>query len=68
MLAAMSEPTNLAIIVGSVHEGRFGPTVASWLADEARAHGAFDVTVVDLADFDIPLVLPAESPKYAGDA
>jgi NAD(P)H-dependent FMN reductase len=68
MLAAMSEPTNLAIIVGSVREGRFGPTVASWLADEARAHGAFDVTVVDLADFDIPLVLPAESPKYAGDA
>jgi len=63
-----TEPTNLAIVVGSVREGRFGPTVASWLADEARAHGAFDVTVVDLADFDIPLALPAESPKYAGDA
>lgn len=64
----MNEPAHLAIVIGSVREGRFGPTVASWLATEARAHGAFDVTVVDLADFDLPLALPIESPKYAGDA
>ena len=64
----MSEPANLVIVVGSVREGRFGPTVASWLAAEARTHGAFAVEVVDLADFDIPLALPASSPKYAGDA
>ena len=64
----MSEPTNLVVIVGSVREGRFGPTVASWLAAEATTHGAFHVEVVDLADADIPLALPAVSPKYAGDA
>lgn len=56
----------LVILVGSVREGRFGPVVASWVAEQAYGHGAFDVEVVDLADTDIPLGLPAESPKYAG--
>lgn len=57
----------LVILVGSVREGRFGPVVASWVAEQAEAHGAFDVGIVDLADLDIPLELPAASPKYAGD-
>ncbi|MFE4212148.1 NADPH-dependent FMN reductase [Streptomyces sp. NPDC056844] len=57
----------LVILVGSVREGRFGPVVASWVAEQAAAHGAFDVDIVDLADIDIPLELPAASPKYAGD-
>src|SRR4029453_1746129 len=34
--------------------------------DRARDHGAFDVAVVDLADSEIPLALPAQSPKAAG--
>ncbi|RPF38284.1 NAD(P)H-dependent FMN reductase [Streptomyces sp. TLI_185] len=58
----------LVIIVGSVRDGRFGPAVASWVAEQAGAHGGFDVEVVDLAEIDIPLALPAESPKFAGDA
>ncbi|MGW3105630.1 NADPH-dependent FMN reductase [Streptomyces sp. NPDC001100] len=58
----------LVIVVGSVREGRFGPVVASWVAEQARVHGGFDVEVVDLADVEIPLSLPAESPKYAGDS
>ena len=57
----------LLIIVGSVREGRFGPVVASWVAEQAGVHGGFEVEVVDLAETDIPLVLPAASPKYAGD-
>jgi NAD(P)H-dependent FMN reductase len=58
----------LLVIVGSVREGRFGPVVGSWVAEQARWHGGFEVDVVDLADTDIPLALPAESPKFAGDA
>ncbi|WP_109033085.1 NADPH-dependent FMN reductase [Streptomyces rubrogriseus] len=58
----------LVIVVGSVREGRFGPVVGSWVAEQARRHGGFEVEVVDLADIDIPLTLPAESPKYAGDS
>jgi NAD(P)H-dependent FMN reductase len=56
----------LVIIVGSVRDGRFGPVAASWVAEQAAAHGGFDVEVVDLAEIDIPLSLPAASPKYAG--
>jgi len=64
----MDNKPKLVIIIGSVREGRFGPTVASWVAEQAETHGAFDVTVVDLADSELPLALPAASPKYAGDA
>lgn len=51
--------TRLAVIVGSVREGRFGPVVASWFAGEAARFGGFDeVDVVDLADHRLPLVFP----------
>ena len=63
----VNEKSKLVILVGSVRQGRFGPTVASWVADRAREHGEFDVEVVDLAELDIPLVLPALSAKAAGD-
>ncbi|MFI2762457.1 NADPH-dependent FMN reductase [Streptomyces echinatus] len=56
----------LLIIVGSVREGRFGPVVGSWVAEQARTHGGFEVNVVDLADIELPLVLPAAPPKFAG--
>lgn len=59
--------SRLVIIVGSVREGRFGPTVASWVAERAREHGGFEVDVVDLADVHVPLSLPAMSAKAAGD-
>ncbi|MFE7168726.1 NADPH-dependent FMN reductase [Streptomyces sp. NPDC057616] len=58
----------LVIIVGSVRDGRFGPVVSSWVAEQAAEHGGFDVAIVDLADLEIPLALPDASPKYAGDA
>jgi NAD(P)H-dependent FMN reductase len=57
----------LVIIIGSVREGRFGPVVASWVAEQAARHGGFDVQVVDLADIDLPLALPAAPPALAGD-
>jgi NAD(P)H-dependent FMN reductase len=62
----MNETSKLVVVIGSVREGRFGPVVAEWVADRARDHGAFDVAVVDLADSEIPLALPAQSPKAAG--
>ncbi|GAA1505056.1 NADPH-dependent FMN reductase [Nocardioides humi] len=62
----MTDNSRLAVVVGSVREGRFGPVVAAWVAEQARAFGGFDVDVIDLADFDIPLALPAGSPKEPG--
>jgi NAD(P)H-dependent FMN reductase len=63
----MANKYKLAIIVGSVRDVRFGPVAASWVAEQARTHGGFDVDVIDLADVDIPLNLPSTSPKMAGD-
>lgn len=56
----MSEaPVRVAVIVGSVREGRFGPVVADWLAGVAGEHGGFEVDVVDLAELRLPLAFPA---------
>lgn len=62
----MNETLKLVILIGSVREGRFGPVVATWVAERAREHGVLDVEVVDLADMEIPLSMPAASPKFAG--
>jgi NAD(P)H-dependent FMN reductase len=56
----------LAIVIGSVREGRFGPTVAEWVAEQAREHGGFEVDLIDLVAFDIALTMPAVSTKHAG--
>jgi NAD(P)H-dependent FMN reductase len=47
----------LAIIIGSTREGRWGDKVAHWFADEARRRADLLVDVVDLAEVDIPAVL-----------
>jgi NAD(P)H-dependent FMN reductase len=57
-----SSQLRLAVIIASVREGRFGPTVAGWFTEQARAHGGFEIDVIDLADFPLPLALPAISP------
>ncbi|WP_040781296.1 NADPH-dependent FMN reductase [Nocardia pneumoniae] len=60
-------PLKLAVIIGSVREGRFGPVVAAWFTEQARRHGLFEVDVIDLADAQIPLELPAEPPALNPD-
>ncbi|MDD7968481.1 NADPH-dependent FMN reductase [Actinomycetospora lemnae] len=40
----------LAVVIGSVREGRFGPVVAQWFAERARRRPAFSVDVVDLLE------------------
>jgi NAD(P)H-dependent FMN reductase len=67
IVGGMGDKSRLVIIIGSVREGRFGPVVAAWVADHARGHGAFEVDVIDLAEVDIPLSLPAAPPKFAGE-
>ncbi|MBF6190826.1 NAD(P)H-dependent oxidoreductase [Nocardia implantans] len=60
-------PLKLAVIIGSVREGRFGPVVARWFSEQARRHGSFEVDVIDLADARIPLELPAVPPALDPD-
>lgn len=51
-------PTRLAVIIGSVRQGRFGPIVARWFAAQAAQRADLDVDVIDLAEFPLPMVLP----------
>jgi NAD(P)H-dependent FMN reductase len=57
----MSEsPHNLAVIVGSTREGRFGGTIAQWFVTQARLRGDMTLDVIDLVDLDLPMVYPQQ--------
>lgn len=45
----------LQTIICSTRPGRVGPTVAGWFHDVARRHGKFESTLVDIADFKLPV-------------
>ncbi len=45
----------LHTIICSTRPGRVGPSVAAWFNDFAKEHGKFDVTIVDIADFNLPV-------------
>ncbi|MFD0903278.1 NADPH-dependent FMN reductase [Actinomadura sediminis] len=65
----MTGSLNLAIIVGSTRDRRFGPTVAAWFAGEAGRRPDLGIDVIDLAETALPAVLaaddagPAEAPE-----
>jgi NAD(P)H-dependent FMN reductase len=45
----------LGIIIGSTRPGRVGPAIATWFYEIAVDEGTFDVELVDLVDFDLPI-------------
>lgn len=45
----------LNVIICSTRPGRIGPSVARWFADYATQNSQFDVELVDLADFKLPV-------------
>ncbi|GHF46786.1 NADPH-dependent FMN reductase [Streptomyces griseosporeus] len=55
--AADEAPLRVAVIVGSVREGRQGPAVTDWFLRTAEGHG-LDLDVIDVAEVDLPLVMP----------
>ena len=56
-------PLKLNVIIGSTRPGRVGPVIAKWIREQAIEHGKFDVELVDLADFGLPLLDEAAHPK-----
>jgi NAD(P)H-dependent FMN reductase len=44
----------IAVIVGSTRPTRFGDLPATWIVEQARAHGGLEVEVVDLRDYPMP--------------
>lgn len=53
----------LAIIVGSTRPGRAAPVFAQWFETLAREHGRFEPVVLDIADFDLPLLDEPQHPR-----
>ena len=46
------------MIIGSTREGRVGDGIGHWIAGHAARRGDIAVTVVDLADYDLPARYP----------
>lgn len=61
------DPVKLAVVTGSVREGRFGAIVADWFVRQAVQHAAVKVDAIDLADTELPVVqqkLPVAHGSY----
>jgi len=48
--------SNLAVIIASTRPGRVGLPIGTWVAEAARAHGDFDVDLVDLVEVGLPFL------------
>jgi NAD(P)H-dependent FMN reductase len=60
----MAKP-KLAVVIGSVRPNRFADHPAQWIAEFATQSGKFDVELIDLKDYPLPLFAEAVSPAYA---
>ena len=45
----------LQVIIASTRPGRVGPTIAKWFHEYAAANSEFDVELVDLLDYNLPV-------------
>jgi NAD(P)H-dependent FMN reductase len=61
---SISKP-KLAVVIGSIRPNRFADHPAQWIAALARQSGDFDVEVIDLKDYPMPLFAEEASPAYA---
>jgi NAD(P)H-dependent FMN reductase len=60
----------IAIILGSTRPGRKTEPVARWVFDHARQRGDAEYELVDIAEFDLPLLdepVPPSQHKYSKD-
>ena len=60
----------LQVILGSTRPGRAGEEVAQWVTEIAKENSDFDVELVDVADYNLPLLdepKPALSGEYSQD-
>jgi NAD(P)H-dependent FMN reductase len=54
--AEATESVEIGVIVGSTRPGRKAPAVAQWVHEEAGRHPEASVRILDIADFDLPLL------------
>ncbi|NGO07695.1 NAD(P)H-dependent oxidoreductase [Streptomyces sp. HC44] len=59
-------PLRVAVLTGSIREGRFGPVVTDWFLRFAAQRGDLELDPIDLADHRLPdVVSPAPHPEAA---
>ena len=61
----MNEKPRIAVIVGSTRDTRFADKPASWIFDLASQRNDWEVELVDLRDFELPLFNEATSNLWA---
>lgn len=54
--------TKIAVVIGSVREGRSSDRLAKWVAEEVKNHA--EVEILDLKDYPMPFMDEAISPRY----
>lgn len=57
--------TTLGVVIASTRPGRMGLPVGRWATEAARAHGAFQVEVLDLAEIALPMLDEPHHPRLA---
>ncbi len=55
----------LAVVICSTRPGRAGLPVGQWFLERARAHGSFDVALVDLKELALPQLDEPRHPRLA---
>ena len=66
----MPEPLQIPVIVGSVREGRMSLPIAHWVMDRISARAEFAATLLDLAEWDLPMFAEPHPPatgRYTGE-
>jgi len=61
----MSDKPRIAIILGTTRDSRFGEKPAEWILERATARGDWDVELVDLKSFNLPLFNEVASNAWA---
>jgi len=53
----------LLILIASTRPGRVGEPIGKWIDARARAHGAFEIELVDLLELDLPFMDEPSHPR-----
>lgn len=48
--------TKIAIVLGSVRDGRVSPQVGEWIKELGEAHGKAEYSIIDLKDYNMPIM------------
>ena len=54
----------LSVVIASTRPGRVGLPVGRWFFERAKAHGKFDVELLDLKEQNLPLLDEPKHPRF----